>query len=773
MLLRSALAVFTTWVLLLAPISNQGFGQDSLPATMPIGTKRSQQGSDSAPAQKSSSKTSKTKQAKKNWPSQELLTGELQELAKFQPLGRWSDEMSQLLELLHSTHTVDDNRAHFTLEQISQKLTELPGLAGELSQANLSPEQIAETNSQIQRLWYKFDRRLAIWKLLHQHAVAQANAPAKPQWAQTVAAKRVSLDHVHPQWIEYLALDEVQTAFHSLAPNPDAQREAARKALGRINSPALDESQKSYIDQAISPSTLTLLRQAASDEVDHYKLLALMEHYEKTGGSGVAAHHLNDQYQNLLWADDPLSRNIANQIQAHYRNGNVRIAINQQFINQLVPQTPATTEPISENVMGARISGQNHIQNQVRISLIENPNNIDLRFETVGQVDSQTSARKSGFTIQNHSKANFQVFKRLAFSRTGVISGSPSAFSEAKQRLVGLRGQHDRVPILGWLARRVAQQKVAEQTPQAEQMVEERIESTAKDRMQVLVDREVNRLRHALNDRVVQPLISLGLEPDPIQMSTTLDRIVTRYRLAGRDQMGAHTSRPTDFNNDLVSIQVHQSAINNLIERFELNGKEFTAETLRDHLENVVGVVDKNVESTTEADFKFADYDAMRIDFREGEITVEIKLSRLQIGKGKKWRRITIGTTYVPEYIGTKMVLTQKDGIELDGKNLKLGDEMAIRTACKVILDDQYSVDLIPPSIAQNAPNGALHNLIIDRLSISDGWFGVAFNQPMITDMSAPIIYQTSPQQQPQTIIYDQAYLRDGSFDGGGNLQSR
>ena len=319
-----------------------------------------------------------------------------------------------------------------------------------------------------------------------------------------------------------------------------------------------------------------------------------------------------------------------------------------------------------------------------------------------------------------------------------MTSEEPYATSNARQRLIGLRGSYDRVPIIGWLTRKIAKQKVEEQAPQANKITEERVESGAKERVEQEVNQMVHLFRRGLHQFVLSKLIAMDLEPETVQLSTSQDRITGRYRLAGRDQMAAWQPRPTDFESDLLTVQFHQSAINNLIQRFGLKGKTFDPITLGKHVEKITGIPYTSENKDADATFEFDEYDPVRVDFKDGIASVKFSFKKFQIGKGRPWKNISVQANFKPSYMGTRIVLDRDSLFEVESKrDLGFTDEVAIRAAFKVILDEQYAFDIVPEFVKMKIPNLTLG---IDRLSLAEGWCGVALDNASALNQPVPIV---------------------------------
>ena len=52
-----------------------------------------------------------------------------------------------------------------------------------------------------------------------------------------------------------------------------------------------------------------------------------------------------------------------------------------------------------------------------------------------------------------------------------------------------------------------------------------------------------------------------------------MDRLIARYRLAGTNHLGAFTPRPQAPSDTMLSVQVHESMLNNTIDKLALSGK--------------------------------------------------------------------------------------------------------------------------------------------------------------------------------------------------------
>lgn len=667
------------------------------------------------------------------WPRPEALIEQLDSLRDLDATRPWADNTIKLIDMMCRADSLADPVLKPILGQLENQRLELAKLTETVSTCTTKDYRAAQGQraTELLRLDYSLSRRLAVWRLVHQFACEQHSTLVdRGQPAKMIQASvRTMPWNVHPQWREYLLIDEAESAFKSLNPNELEQQRIARRVLGRVHSPALSLPQQQFALSAFQPELYRLLKSNASSSPDLHSLLEYIEKQEQDG-SGLTNYKINTEYQNLLWSDNKVSRQLASELDTHYRNANFRVSVSEQFVNRLIPEMPATAEPVSERILGADVFGQNHIQNQMGIEFIPDPTHIQMQIVTVGEVFSNTRASKSGFTIDNRGTTRFHAFKRLAFGRNGVFSDHPVTASSADQQMVGMTSRLDPIPLVGWVARRIAKQKIAEQRPRAEQIVRQRVESTVSERMQYEVETQLNQLRAYLDQNIYQPLVAMDLEPDAVEMSTSSDRLVMRYRLAGRDQMAAYTARPRAATDNLVSMQIHESAINNMLMRIELGGRTFSSQELIEHLEQRIGTtIGHRDEIEHEATFEFAHFDPIRVDFDNDRVQITINLRRFKVGeKGKTWRNLTASTTYIPQVQGRTIVLAQEEGeMKLQGKGLKLRDQIAIRTIFEALFDNSYTLAPLPASLLERLDSPDLH---ISQLVVENGWIGVSISEP-------------------------------------------
>ncbi len=588
---------------------------------------------------------------------------------------------------------------------------------------------------EIARIAYRIDRRMAIWMpIARDNSSTVKLSDGSPN---TGSFSQISFDQLDPGWVDYLRLKDFKRTFGAIRPNASEQQKVSRDILARIYSPVLKDSQSEFITAVVDPSLIQFLKRHASEPIDRIDLLRRMERYE-AAPSALTGYYLNDHYQDLLWSANPSDQILAQQVHSHYRNANFRFSVSKELLNRMIPEPLVTETPLSETIQGARVSGQSLVKNDLRIELEPNPRKMILKVQTHGQVRADTVARTKTFRVTNQGDADFQVFQRIAIGPGGIDSSEPPCSSTSgNQSVVGVQSKLDNVPVFGWMARRLAENKLRDQVPENNQLFRQKVQDSAEAQMKSGVEKFVNNLRYYSYTNLFQPLLAMDLEPEAVQMATTEDQIVMRYRLAGRDQMAANSSRPQDSGASLLSFQLHQSAVNNAIARVGLNSNTFTIDELKKHLQDVMGSTEVAPEESDQwAEIGFAALDPIKIDFVEDRLKISLNLKSLQVSeKGKKFRNLSLGVSYKASVQGMQIVLDQDDlGTSIKRqKRLKFGEKASVSTIMKVLFKKQYVFNALPKKMHERVGEDSL---AISQFILADGWMGVSLDDPELEQAS-------------------------------------
>lgn len=673
------------------------------------------------------SPTSPTRDAR-TWPAPTSLLTELKPLTKVQQTGLWAQSTIGLINQLTTNTDLASPSVAKTLTQLYRQIEMVDAIIVQVSTVPVSDMNLAQGDfaSSLRRQRYRIHRRLEIWTAVYRLAAAGEKTVSKTQSdAFLTRSTRLDFDRVPQEWVKYLKLESISKTWGS--ETVDAKkRHAARQILARATSNYLTDEQFKYVGQLLGKELATHLRIIASKNTDLFKFLADVEALEEDSNA-VTQIYLNDHFLNLYWSSDPNANYLADVINAHYRNANARVSISERLINRMIPDVPNSNEPVIDRILGATVKGNSTISSQIKVDLVPDDEAWRVRLKTIGWVASRTRAYRDGFTFLNISDASYNATKDIIITPDGPSQAPAHVNASSDQKLVGMYSKYDRIPIVNMLARRIAEQKHAESAPVSKARVENKIRLSTRQRVEAEVQKQLQGVTDQIDKNLIKPLSMLELEPTPIELKTTEDRMILRYRLAGQDQMSANTARPMARRESVISAQVHETCVNNMIAKAHLAGKKFSVEELVTHLNRLFNTdkIKLRDDMPRDVQIEFQKADPIRFDFDDDHVAVTLRIRKFKIGKSTWWNLI-VRSHYDVAVRGFDFVLTQRSpGISLDGHRLRMRDQIAMRTVFLQLLGDQYNFSATQLPIAQKIN---LNGLWISQLVIREGWIGISVN---------------------------------------------
>jgi hypothetical protein len=659
----------------------------------------------------------------KAWPYPAGLVEQLNVLAATTPEGAdWAERARAEIEQFVQADSL-------AASQTPEHLSRLQQLADEARKLALAQPDESDARSKLLRAGYSIVRRITVWEAVHALAVKgeySTHTIDRDAWQRALGEidSQLQATGAAKHWRNYLLIDRAREMFDSSACTPADQRELARNILHRLHSSQLSHEQEEFLKSPHFVAFDQQLKARADEAPDLFGLLTAIEHHEHDDTS-ANARGLAAAYESLRWAADPQVAELAETVNTYYRNANVRIALSVELINRLIPQQRAQVEPVQDNILGAYVEGQSHTRTRLRLVLLPDRSRWQVGLEAEGQVDSDTASSKGPATFYQYGNAFFRARKRLTVDRRGIRVFNAEANAQSHNNLSDFETDFDGIPLLSNFARAMARSEYDDSQYDAKMEVEGRIVSRARTTLDRQVAERLQKAQADVQTKVITPLQKLNLEPTPVDLETTAERLIARYRLAGREQISAHTPRPQAPGDSLISVQMHETAMNNILESLDLHGRRlelrelFKEITTRFNREPVAIPEDlpENVYVT------FADEDPVRLDCQDGRVRLTIRLKELDSGKNK-WNNFAVRGYYVPNPDQRDANLVREGVIELIGeKRLGIGDQVALRGIFARVLSRNRKLNLVNKQIAQ-APE--LADQQVTQFIIHDGWIGIA-----------------------------------------------
>jgi hypothetical protein len=659
------------------------------------------------------------------WPEPAELLAQLDRLRENPAAASWADEVARLVGEL--TEQAGDGAAGDVgaiLDRLDALEREAAARAGTLADRELGRPWA--------RTCYGLRRRLDVWR-------PAATLPEVDETlaTQTVRAKAADLGAAlavvdaelsrMPEgqaWREYLLLDalgeysEAARAGESGFP-PSLAEELLRRL---VDTPMSVEQRRFIHTSSLARLTDQVRELGAAAPLGPADLLAELERYEATRLPSDAAR-LAQMRRRLALADQPEARRLAEWIDAYYRNANLRVAVSEELLNRLVPKRDPEVVPVRDTVLGRPVRGQSTTSADLQIRLLPHPERVRVALEVSGSVSSLTSSFAGPATFYNNSRAVYVARKPLEIDLRGIRAWPAQVDVYYHTRLRDLQTDFDGIPLFGVLAQEVARSQHDANLPAANREVRQKIAARARQRMDEETSEQLSAFARQLHERVLAPIHELSLDPALVGAETDERRLNMRLRLAGEDQLGSHTPRPQAPADSLGSLQVHETAINNALERLELHGRTLSLQQLAERVATRFGLPEpwETAPEHEDVTITFAEENPVEVRCVEGQLVMTLSVARLS-KPPRAFRDFQVRAFYVPNVEGRSAELARDEVIHLIGQ-LNTGSQIVLRGIFSRTFSRERPWTLTPERFVASPEVGDLE---ITQFVIEDGWVGLA-----------------------------------------------
>jgi hypothetical protein len=640
------------------------------------------------------------------------------------PAALWANEVSTRLSALQSLPRLGDPQASSLIESLKQ-------LADE---GEMQAERATDRTEQVEWLHavHGLYRRVAVWQPIWEISAANestwmvSDEPLSPSLASALAASKndIAASGDEQGWNEYLLMDQIDIAITPGA-TPD-RAVLAQRFLSRLEWHGLAPEHRVWLQRDSIIRLADAIRPWAHEAIDYTHLLRQIERQE-SDAIDLAGIDIASAVQSLRFAQSSKAVSVADAIDTYYRNANVRIAISQAMLQRLVPAIDPKTVPVRTSMMGSRVRGISRIESDLRVALKPSPNTWSIELNTVGGVTTKSTASKGPVAIRTAGKANFVATTPITVTPAGIDVGNSSVQTQGRQRLRGIETEYDGWPLVGALVRGIATNRYESMSGRSNAVTNNKIKQEVSSEVNQQLETKLGAATEQVSQLILGPLTKLSLDPQVTDLQTTDQRLLARYRLAGDWQMGAFTPRPRAPESSLMSLQIHQSALNNVLERLVPRDEPML---IRDMVKQ--GAETFGQEPTIPSDIpddvsiQFAKTRPVTVEIEDGLVWITLRVMRLEKGDDVDLTQFIVRAAYKPQVNGMSACLVRDGHLRISGPRMSMRERLPVRAIFNKVLSINHPLALTLPQLADHP---AVENLAISQLELREGWIAIAISE--------------------------------------------
>jgi hypothetical protein len=470
------------------------------------------------------------------------------------------------------------------------------------------------------------------------------------------------------------------------------------------------------------------LRQVATD------LLNAIERHEEEPSS-EAGKAVRNAYARLAAVTPDGGARIVDALRSNYFNHNIRLFAPESFLNRFISETRRDSSGINEQVEEAQVSGAQTTYTTVGVDVQPSANSALMTLVVNGNVASNTLASTDQAQVSIYGTARFNAQKSLYFDGERFAFGQTMVGAQANNQITNIDTKYDGIPIIRRIAQNKAWEVAGSRQAEGEAMVVNRIRGMVASQLDGQINQEfgpTGEVPTRLNT-LISALRRKDLFPSPLQWSSTNTDVRMSGRVMGAAELGGTEPDLTQVNPRGVTLMVHQSAVNNGLDRLGFAGQTLSddelVKKLQGHLSDLLG---KPVDLMSGKPKKASDENAARMLAFDGQDPVRVAFIddtiELTIRAGLKQE----GREEIPPHL-IRVPLTVKavnEGILLTPGNVSVEtidkqDSQAVRAGViKKKIEEAIPEQLLKRSISMQRGNRMM-TLAVTRLRAVDGWLTV------------------------------------------------
>jgi hypothetical protein len=242
---------------------------------------------------------------------------------------------------------------------------------------------------------------------------------------------------------------------------------------------------------------------------------------------------------------------------------NVEAVISSSFVQRMPQRRANEVRPVRDCILGTTIIGAACTSTQVAYRLSSSPNAISLAIHLTGAADSNNNGYNGPVRIKTRGRTTYTASSNLFLNDEQFTASPVVAVADTNTRIQSINKTGGQFGAR--LVEKIAWRRAGEQKGQAERISSRHTEERVRREFMETVARDLGILRQRYEREVRAPLIRRGIEPQQLQVGSEPTGAFIGTTLATSNQLGADRSPPRPRAGSDVSLQIHESAVNNYL----------------------------------------------------------------------------------------------------------------------------------------------------------------------------------------------------------------
>ena len=359
----------------------------------------------------------------------------------------------------------------------------------------------------------------------------------------------------------------------------------------------------------------------------------------------------------VVWLDDisfvePRAARLAQLTRAACTGVNVRLQVGNDFVAAGFQQDIEETLDVDETILGTKVIGSGALAGVSNAELVPSPKRAAIKVFAEATLETHTDGSQAMVTLKNYTTGTLRGEKQILFAAEGISTTPAKSKANLKSDISDVKINAG--PLIRMVARGQVDSRRADSQAEAARRAERRMNNQMNERIDPNIaelNTKYQKIREALN--------KTGLFPRVWDLSSTDTQIDWSILLGNTYQPSAPLPAPQQAPATGLTVQVHQSALNNML-AILLAGRYVDEEKFSERITEFLGETPAFLERKAEetpAKVSFGQRAPVDVLFVDDKIRVVVRLNDIQVLDNAA-RSFTISVEY-------KIKREKKDGRDI------------------------------------------------------------------------------------------------------------
>jgi len=408
-------------------------------------------------------------------------------------------------------------------------------------------------------------------------------------------------------------------------------------------------------------------------------------------------------------------------VRSNFSKANLRVLVSSEFVQRQFSRPVAQPNPVNEVILGTQIRGQSFLQGSVIPQLVDNPRNASMRLMLSAHMNSTSVGTNRKVLFHTLGSSDVSAGETIMLTDSGLVTqNDTSVFAPLQTSIVGIEHRFR-------IVRKIAAKKAAEQKPQADSIARGRLETRVSTQFhQQLQDQLVE--TNAKMRTTEMPIFNrLGLSKPKRTSWSSGQYLSLLWKQQEPDQLAASTSCPLVVQPCGLTIQLHQSAIMNMLDPV-LGGRIIRNEDLDDFAVQAGAKPSADLSQEVRGEkwaISMASYHPLEVEFDDQLVRFRIRTTRLDRGDQALDQPATIEAIYKIVLVDGAIQFERQGDVKIDfaGKAQRGLRAVTLRSFLKNKFDSVFKPQLLDtPFRPTDRLPANVPQMTITDIQVDDGW---------------------------------------------------